>query len=91
MQRVFDTHDILWSNCVGIGLDNTSVNMGCRNSIKIRIVKKNSAAYVMECPCHIMHNTAGKAGDAFEEVFYKINLYVDLFFNIYTIIIGVWI
>ena len=73
MQGVFETHNILWSNCVGVGLDNTSVNMGCRNSIKTRIMKENPAAYVMGCPCHIVHNTAGKAGDAFEEVCYRKN------------------
>ena len=58
-------------NCVGVGLDNTSVNMGCRNSIKTRIVKENPAVYVMGCPCHIVHNMVGKAGDAFEEVCYR--------------------
>lgn len=71
MQGVFDTHNILWSNCVGVGLDNTSVNLGSRNSIKTRIMKENPAAYVMGCPCHIMHNMAGKAGDAFEKVCYR--------------------
>ena len=65
---VLSKHGISWSKCVGIGLDNTSVNMGCRNSIKTRIVQKNPAVYVMGCPCHIVHNAAGKAGTAFEEV-----------------------
>lgn len=55
-------------NCVSIGVDNTSVNMGSRNSIKTRIVQKNPAVYVMGCPCHILHNTAGKAASAFENV-----------------------
>ena len=68
MQNVLTKHDISWAKCVGIGLDNTSVNMGCRNSIKTRILQQNSAIYVMGCPCHIVHNMAGKASDAFEEV-----------------------
>ena len=68
VQQVFTTHSISWNNCVGVGVDNTSVNLGCRNSIKTRIVNENRAAYVMGCPCHIVHNTAGKAGDAFEAV-----------------------
>ncbi len=42
--------------------------MGCRNSIKTRILGENRATYVMGCPCHIVHNTAGKAADAFEAV-----------------------
>ena len=68
MQYVLTKHDISWINCIGIGLDNTSVNMGCRNSIKTRILQQNPAVYVMGCPCHIVHNIARKAGNAFEQV-----------------------
>ena len=53
---------------MGIGLDNTSVNMGCRNSVKVRVLEKNSAIYVMGCACHVVHNTASKAALAFEKV-----------------------
>ena len=38
MQEALSKYDILWMNCVGIGLDNTSVNMGCNNSIKTRVL-----------------------------------------------------
>ena len=48
-------HNVLWSNCFGIGLNNTSVNMGCRNSILTRTRIVNPSIYVMGCPCHIMH------------------------------------
>ena len=30
-------HDILWQNSFGFGVDNTSVNLGKRNSIKTRV------------------------------------------------------
>ena len=33
-QAALDKYVISWMNCVGIGVDNTSVNMGYRNSIK---------------------------------------------------------
>lgn len=59
---------ILWQNCVGISVDNTSVNMGCRNSIKSRALQVNPSIYIMGCPCHVVHNTAGKATAAFERV-----------------------
>jgi hypothetical protein len=68
MENALSKHDVSWVNCVSIGVDNTSVNMGCRNSIKTRIVQKNPAVYVMGCPCHILHNTAGKAASAFDNV-----------------------
>ncbi|XP_033115328.1 uncharacterized protein LOC117115578, partial [Anneissia japonica] len=82
MDEVLKTHSLSWKNCVGIGLDNTSVNMGCRNSIKTRLLKENDAAYVMGCPCHIIHNTAGKAGEAFHRVtgFSVDDMLVDIFY-----------
>ena len=68
MQDPFTKHSISWDNCLGLGVDNTSVNMGCRNSIKTRVLGKNTAIYIMGCPCHIVHNTAVKAVYAFEEI-----------------------
>jgi hypothetical protein len=68
MQDAFTTHGIPWNNCVGFGVDNTSVNMGCRNSIKSRVLDMNPAIYIVGCPCHIVHNTALKAANTFEEV-----------------------
>ena len=66
--EVFATNSLSWGNCVGLGVDNTSVNVGIPNSIKSRVLQKNPATYVMGCPCHIVHNTAGKAANAFEKV-----------------------
>ena len=68
MEEAMTTYNIPWKNCVGLSVDNTSVNMGCRNSIKTHVLDKNPAIYIMGCPCHIVHKTAGKAADAFEEV-----------------------
>ena len=33
--------DVNWNNCVAVGMDNTSVNMGIHNSIKTRVLEKN--------------------------------------------------
>ena len=68
MQATLEKHDISWMNCVGLSVDNASVNMGCRNSVKTRIQEVNPAIYVMGCPCHIVHNIAGKASNSFEIV-----------------------
>ena len=68
MDEALSSHHIGWENCIGMGLDNTSVNMGCRNSIKTRVLQKNSSVYMMGCPCHIIHNTADKAGVALSRV-----------------------
>ena len=62
MDKVLLDNGIEWSNCVGVGVDNTSVNIGCNNSIKTRVLQKNPNCTFMGCPCHIAHNTAGKAG-----------------------------
>lgn len=54
-----------WLNCISVGVDNTSVNIGIRNSIKSRVLQRNSNIYFNGCPCHIIHNTAHKAGEEF--------------------------
>ena len=51
--------------CVGIGVNNTSVNIGMYNSIMTRVHTINPSAYFMGRPCHIAHNTANTAADAF--------------------------
>ena len=55
-------------NCVGLSVDTTSVNIGRRNSIETHVLALNPAVYVMGCPCHILHNIAGKASKSFENV-----------------------
>ena len=34
--------DVKWNNCLAIGMDNTSVNMGIHNSIKTRVFEKKN-------------------------------------------------
>ena len=56
-----------WSMCTSVGIDNTSVNIGVRNSLKTRVIRRNPAIYFNGCPCHIIHNAARKAGDSFSK------------------------
>ena len=67
MQDAFNKHKI-WMNCVGLSVDNTSVNIGKRHSIKTLVLAENPAIYVMGCLCHIVHNIAGKASNCSENV-----------------------
>ena len=60
-------HNIPWSNCVGFGVDNTSVNVGIRNSIMTHVKQKVSTCYFMGCPCHLVHNVANYAAEAFQK------------------------
>ena len=68
MDDVLQGNQIPWTNCVGAGVDNTSVNIGKRNSIMTRVLQQNPAIYFMGCPCHIVHNTALKASASFTQV-----------------------
>lgn len=68
MNGALQSRGIAWANCVGLSVDNTSVNMGKHNSIRTRANQKNPSVYMMECPCHIVHNTVQKATLAFEDV-----------------------
>jgi hypothetical protein len=61
IQSVMEVNDIPWDNCVGVGFDNCSVNMGRHNSIMTRISPR---IYFLGCPCHIAHNTASAAADS---------------------------
>jgi hypothetical protein len=83
MQEALSKYDISWTNCIAIGLDNTSVNMGCRNSIKTRVLSVNPALTVIGCPCHIVHNIAGKAGEAYEKVRFSYMVIINIhdFYN----------
>ena len=42
--------------------------MGVHNSIKTRVLKKNSSINVNGCPCHIVHNTAAKAAEDYTQI-----------------------
>ena len=68
IKEALSKYNISWINCVGISLNNTSVNMGCRNSIKTRVQRINPAVSKIGCACRIVHIIARKAGEAYEEV-----------------------
>ncbi|KAL5478209.1 hypothetical protein EMCRGX_G025105 [Ephydatia muelleri] len=66
-----------WSNFVEFNLhvpsffftmDNTSVNVGRKNSIMTKVQAVSPSVFVNGCACHIIHNTAIKAASAFETV-----------------------
>ena len=60
MDKVLQDNGVPRQNCVGVGVDNTSVDLGKRNSIMTRAVQKHSVVYFMGCPCHIVHNMASE-------------------------------
>ena len=68
MDKMLKTSSIPWANCVGVSVDNTSVNLGKRNSIMTRACNKNSSIHFMGCPCHIIHNMAVKASESSTKV-----------------------
>ena len=82
MNEALLTRSISWNNCVGVGVDNTSVNIGCHNSIMTRVHEVNPSVYFMGCPCHIAHNTASHAADALSKAtgFDVEELGVDIFY-----------
>ncbi|XP_041482851.1 uncharacterized protein LOC121429723 isoform X2 [Lytechinus variegatus] len=68
MDEVFSSEEIPWHNCIALSLDNASVNMGVRNSIKSRVLHVNPDVYVHGCPAHMVHNNAHAAGNAYAKV-----------------------
>ena len=64
MDAVLLRHNVSWKNCVCLSVDNTSVNLGTRNSLRSRILQKSIQVYISGCPCHILHNMSSKAAAA---------------------------
>ena len=73
---------IPWQNCIAFSVDNASVNVGRRNSIKTRLEEKNSAVYTLGCPCHFLHNCAHAAAKKLEAIssFNVEEICVDVFY-----------
>lgn len=71
-----------WMNCTAVGVDDTSVNIGVRNSLKVRIQARNSSVYFNGCPCHMIHNAAQKGAEQFSVVtgFDVEEVVVDIFY-----------
>ena len=64
---VFNNKSIPWHNCISFSVDNASVNVGRRNSIKTRLEEKNTIVYTRDCPCHFIHNGAHAAAKKLED------------------------
>ena len=82
INSVLSNYQIPWDNCIGFGVDNTSVNVGMRNSIMTRVKEKNSSCYFMGCPCHLIHNIACHASVALQSTsgFDVEDLCIDTFY-----------
>ena len=68
LNAALEKHNIPWYNCIALGVDNTSVNVGKHKSIIVEAKNKNSEIKLMGRPCHIAHNTAQYATCKFEEI-----------------------
>ena len=75
-------HNIPWGNCVGFGVDNTSVNVGLHHSIMTHVKERNNSCYFMGCPCHLIHNIACRASESFQKTsgFDVEDFCVDIFY-----------
>ena len=68
VDAVFNNHAIQWSSVTGLGVDNTNVNIGEHDSIKSRVLEKEPGIVVVGCPCHMLHNAAGKGATAYGNI-----------------------
>ena len=42
MNNLFERYNVQWDHCIGIGLDNTTANIGERNPVKSRARQKDN-------------------------------------------------
>lgn len=68
MDSLMQGHNIPWKNCVDLSVDNASVNMEYRNSIKPGVLREPPPFFILSCPCHIVHNNASTAGVTYTEI-----------------------
>ena len=68
IDKLFQTFELSWNLVTGLGVDNTNSNVGAHNSIKQKAFLKNPNIFVSGCPCHILHNSASKAGREFSKI-----------------------
>ena len=61
---LFSKFHLLWEYVTSIGVDNTNSNTGRHNSI----ASWPKETIVAGCPCHMLHNAAGKAAEEFTKV-----------------------
>ena len=82
---VMSNYEIPWSNCIALGVNITSANVGKHKSLTAEVRKWNENVILMGCPYHIAHNTAGKSTKAFfdhiTEHFEIEELLVDTYFH----------
>ena len=81
IDEVLSNAGVSWDNCVGMGMDNTSINLGINNSTMTRVLEKNNSVYINGCPYHIIHHTANKGASSFalETGFDIEDMLVDVF------------
>ena len=76
-----EKRDISWDNCMSFGADNAMVMQGLKEGTAGYINKKNSAVYVLGCPCHLIHLAAEKAAAQLpvpiEELLVDVFFYLD--------------
>ena len=81
---VMSKYKIPWSNCIALGVNNTSVNVGKHKPLIVEVRKQNENVILMGCPCYIAHNTAGKSTkfcNPITEHFDIEELLVDIYFH----------
>ena len=67
VDALFQKYEISWNSVTGLGVDNTNVNIGARDSIKSRVLAKQPNVVFAGCPCHMLHNAAAKGATAFSD------------------------
>ena len=84
IDNAFEQNKLSWGNCISLGVDNTSVNIGKHHSLITKAREKNSDIILMGCPCHMAHNTAPHAVKMFEGCLRDFNieeLLVDIYYH----------
>ena len=82
IDNTFTSDEISWEQCASIGLNNTNVNVGDKNSIKSRVQQRNKSCFIAGCNCHLANTAASNGGSTYSCVsgFDTADHMVDLYY-----------
>ena len=67
-EEKIEADEIPWTQIVSLSVDNTNSMVGAHNSLASHLKAKNPETYVLGCPCHLAHNAASGAHDAYAKI-----------------------
>ncbi len=78
LDSVLKENDIPWQNVISFSADNAVVMLGAISGVSSFVKKENPSAFILGCPCHLLHLAAEKG--ASQLPFKPVDLLIPIFY-----------